>query len=709
MSLMSGSLMSAPLNGAPLVNNPHQMFTASPSMVPRGVPTAVNPAVAPRHPAPVIPDTGPDLSDDSPVEIAHQLGFNGGKPGTAVYHPTTPAPTIVYGVGSLVAIRQLDDPHSQYLLRGHDATVSAVDISPSGRLIASAQDPSRSKEGTGYILVWDFESRTPLYRLKGHTKGTFSVKFSYDDRWIASSGADGRVLIWDMQNGECAGGVKDVDEGELCSSVAWGEIHEAGTRRQAYELTAAYNSGVRGLRWGFEVRLMQYTLQQRGFQVPGAGGKLGGFVRNYLCSALVGGDLLCGTASGDVVVFGTRQGLYRTSFTVSSAGALSICAPHGDGSTVFVGAGDGRLRKISGADREWALQQEIQLSGGITSLSSSADGAELIAATSAGVLYRVLTADLGYTVAAEAHTGPVVAVAVPHDRSDRFASCSNDGVRVWDLSEYTTVCRFEVKPHTPSSLAFSVTIPSLLLTGWSDGAVRALDTNRDPGTLQWQVHTAHRGPVSSIAVADSFFVTGGEDGNVRVWALQTRECVACVQDHKRGVSKVLVDNTTTRIVHSISADRCLFTYDLAQKDTQVNSKQPRRIAAKNDATGAGFTGMCQRRNHEREIVGCTAEGRIVFYDIDYDRPVHVVVDRARIRANAVAVSPQGGFLCVAQQDGIIVLYSVQSDTADGINAVTQARCHSADVCAVEWTRDGKQLVTAGGGGDICVWNFFLPS
>jgi len=585
-----------------------------------------------------------------------------------------------------------------------------LDVSPSGRLIASAQDASRSKEGTGYIVVWDFESRKPLYRLKGHSKGTCCVKFSSDDRWVASSGADGRVLVWDMQNGECAGGIKDVDEGELCSSVAWGEIHDAGTRRQAYELTAAYNTGVRGLRWAFEVRLMQYTLQQRTFQVPGAGGKLGGFVRNYLCSALVSGDLLCGTASGDVVVFSTKQALYRTSFTVSSAGALSICAPPGAGSNVFVGAGDGRLRKISGADREWALLQEIQLTGGITSLSSSADGAELIAATSAGMLYRVLTTDLGFTVAAEAHTGPVTAVAVPHDRSDRFASCGSDGVvRVWDLSEYTVECRFEVKPHTPTCLAFSATQPSLLLTGWSDGAVRAVDTNRNPGTQEWQVHTAHRGAVSSIAVADSFFVTGGEDGNVRVWALQTRECVASVQDHKRGVSKVLVDNTTTRIFHSISADRCLFTYDLAQKDTHVNSKQPRRIAAKNDATGAGFTGMCQRRNHEREIVGCTAEGRIVFYDIDYDRPVHVVVDRARSRANAVTVSPQGGFLCVGQQDGIIVLYSMQGNTADGVHAVTQARCHAADVRAVEWTQDGKQLVTAGGGGDICIWNFFLPS
>eukprot|EP01065_Artemidia_motanka_P037707 TRINITY_DN4655_c0_g3_i1.p1 TRINITY_DN4655_c0_g3~~TRINITY_DN4655_c0_g3_i1.p1 ORF type:complete len:730 (+),score=150.92 TRINITY_DN4655_c0_g3_i1:66-2192(+) len=706
--------VAAPLHAAPMIRSPHQLIGSSPAMLPRPPVVADNPSIAPVHPTALQPASGADLGDDSPLEIAHVLGLNGSRSRCTVCHPTASPPTVVYGVGCLVAVRPIDDPHQQQLLRGHDATVSAVDVTASGRLIVSGQEASRTgKEGLGYVVVWDYASLTAVYRLRGHGKGVLCVCFSCDDRWVASSGGDGRLLIWDMQNGDCAGGVKDVGEGETCATIAWGEVTDAGTRNQAYELTAAYNTGVRGLRWSFEVRTMQYALQQRRFQVPGAGGKLGGFVRNYLCSALLpSGDLLCGTASGDIVVYGTRQALYRTSFTVSSAGALSVCASANchtpGGCVVFVGAGDGRLRKMVGTDREWVLQQEVQLKGGITSLTCGADGVELIAATSAGLMYRVLVADMACTVAGESHTAALVDAAVPRDRSDRFASCGEDGVvRLWDLSDYTTVSRFESRPHTPTSLCFASSPASLLLTGWSDGALRGVDCRSEHATAEWVLHTAHRGAVTCCAAADTYYLTAGADGMVRIWTRSNRECAGNLQDHKRPVAAVLIDTTTPRIIHSISADRCLHSYDLAQEDGQLNSRQPRRIATKNDATGSGFTSMCQRLDHEREIVATTAEGRILFYDIDYDRPVHVIVDRARARANCVALNPQGTHLCVAQQDGLIVIYQLVRDQAAGATAVAQGRCHSASAVRAIWSPDGKQIISLGGDGEICVWNFFL--
>lgn len=39
--------------------------------------------------------------------------------------------------------------------------------------------------------------------LRGHQRGVASVKFSPDGKWIASSGADSSVRIWEVDTGKC--------------------------------------------------------------------------------------------------------------------------------------------------------------------------------------------------------------------------------------------------------------------------------------------------------------------------------------------------------------------------------------------------------------------------------------------------------------------------------------------------------------------------
>ncbi len=74
------------------------------------------------------------------------------------------------------------------------------------------------------------------------------------------------------------------------------------------------------------------------------------------------------------------------------------------------------------------------------SLSLSNDKKELIAGTSGGKLYRMLTNDLSFMLHTDAHTGCINDLTFSSLRSDQFLSIDDNGaVKMWDLSEYKSV------------------------------------------------------------------------------------------------------------------------------------------------------------------------------------------------------------------------------------------------------------------------------
>lgn len=70
----------------------------------------------------------------------------------------------------------------------------------------------------------------------------------------------------------------------------------------------------------------------------------------------------------------------------------------------------------------------------------------------------------------------------------------------------------------------------MMLTGWRDGQIRSHDA--DTGTLLWSIDNAHAGGVTSLALSHNqrFLVTGGREGELRVWELRSRELVRVEDD-----------------------------------------------------------------------------------------------------------------------------------------------------------------------------------
>ncbi len=72
------------------------------------------------------------------LELEHSIGYNGKYQSTVHYHPHD-KDNVIYNIGGLLVIENIQDKHQQQFLRGHDMEISAISISNSGNLIATGQ------------------------------------------------------------------------------------------------------------------------------------------------------------------------------------------------------------------------------------------------------------------------------------------------------------------------------------------------------------------------------------------------------------------------------------------------------------------------------------------------------------------------------------------------------------------------------------------
>ncbi len=100
----------------------------------------------------------------------------------------------------------------------HPAVVWGLAVSPDGRHILSgtggsvATTPEALKIVPGddnSVRLWDASQGTLVHEMKGHTDAAYSLDISPDGKLAASAGWDGRICLWDLQTGERLSHVHD--------------------------------------------------------------------------------------------------------------------------------------------------------------------------------------------------------------------------------------------------------------------------------------------------------------------------------------------------------------------------------------------------------------------------------------------------------------------------------------------------------------------
>lgn len=614
------------------------------------------------------------------AELEHFCGYGGKHPNTVHYHPQQ-VETLIYAAAAAIIIENVNDPHKQEFLRGHDNEVSALDVSANGKLVASGQLGSLGRKGSvAPVLVWDFDNRQRYMEFPGLSYSVLCVKFSPDGRFLVATGADQAIFVWDVSTGEV---VHHNKTERACFMAVWGA--QTGGRYPSYELCTAYDSQVSIHQMAFDVSGMCYRLGGEAVQFPSSG-----LQRKHVCGLVYDGFLITGTTAGDMCVFSLATKVFRTALPVCNNGVSSLVL-HGD--VLYAAGGDGRVKAFRGRDTHWDVLAENVLEGGVVALTDSCDGAELVAGCRNGKVWRLLSSDLTATLQAATHTGEVTDLAFGTS-SDAVVTISNGGeVFFLNLSDYMPITATFCK--SPARSAVFTTTTGEILVGYDDGFLRAWSSQKGAGSQRprWELQ-AHRGGVTTVRENRDFIVTGGTDCSVRFWHRTTRELLTSFNNHRKPVADLLIDQAMPHLVHSGAEDKLLVTYDfknnrpLVQHATQESS----------------ITGLSQRKDREREVVSSSLDGKILFWDVDYADPTGCLEAPAGgppPRLRCCEVSPSGRYIAAGGDDAKLYIYDLASSSC-----IQECEGHVAGVTHVRWSPDQKQIVSAGKDGCVIIWNFF---
>jgi transcription initiation factor TFIID subunit 5 len=153
--------------------------------------------------------------------------FVGHEHGTDVvkFHPNN-AYCFTGGSDRLVRMWLLSTGAQVRLFTGHTGNITALACSPSGRILASADD-------AGSIILWDILPGRLLKRMRGHGKGgIWSLSWSVESNVLISGGADGTVRLWDATKAADAPGQgKLIGDGGAGAKIDVGGVQGVGKKK----------------------------------------------------------------------------------------------------------------------------------------------------------------------------------------------------------------------------------------------------------------------------------------------------------------------------------------------------------------------------------------------------------------------------------------------------------------------------------------------
>jgi WD40 repeat protein len=466
-----------------------------------------------------------------------------------------------------------------------NASVTALDISPTNKVALVAWAGVDKKEIATTLVLWDLASGEKLKTLESQGEHLITgVAFSPEGKRALSGSQTGILTLWDLAPGKKKAvlakrktpvlSVGFLPNGHAFAGVQEGQIlfwdSEGRLERELKGLSplslaaSADGKTVAGL--GFDRNVQVWNLatrKSRALRKDAQGNGLGTIaltadgkhclaVENFL-------DNTGTVEDSSITLWDTASGKERWSHKARFKGTAPIHV-HPDGKKAIVGGGanpfalydlaDGKLLRTWGGHKGAVNAVAIDARGNVFSAASDRTvkgwgpgGKELMTFTG--------------------HTGAINALALSADGAKIVTASTDKTLKLWDSDTGKDIRTFKGHDGNVTSLALS---PGgrLLLSGSDDRTLKLwnLQTGRALKTL-----VGHAERVNAVAFSpDSSWVASASDDNtVRLWPLQNKEDleVKVMEGHKRQVTCLAFSPDGKQLL-SGSQDQTLKLWDVAE-------------------------------------------------------------------------------------------------------------------------------------------------
>ena len=320
------------------------------------------------------------------IPLQGVIGFNGSVPRGVLLTGSGGSERLVYPLGSTVVIKQLASNEQSFLSDGHDRDISALALSPCGRLLASGQLTHLGFVST--VCVWELDSLTLRHRWSTHKGKVQSLSFSADSSLLVSLGGrdDMKLVVWDVATGTALCGSTAANES--CSTVRCLNVDS-----DRFVTAGAYN-------------LRVWSVDRVGRKLTFVDCQLGQLKRLIADVAIAADDALmyCATSTGDVLTVDVNAALYKGAQPAKLLvqGATAVIT-HRQSGGLLVGTGDGSVVLLTAAGK---VSKSATVSGAVTSLVLNAAGDHFFCGTDRSQLYLLSVAELECELRMTCHTGP---------------------------------------------------------------------------------------------------------------------------------------------------------------------------------------------------------------------------------------------------------------------------------------------------------------
>jgi WD40 repeat protein len=580
-------------------------------------------------------------------------------------------------------------------LKGHEEPVYLVAVSPNGKIAASAAGQT--------IKLWNLEKYKELATLSGHEQPITELQFSPNGNLLASRcgnpGKAGELFLWNISQPEKSAGKKL-------------EGHEAPITAMTFsrdgKLLASCSAEENNLgKAKMEARIWETESgkQKRSFEVPEIG--LG-----FMSIALSPDGKQFAVGSGGRAGAGAIHVV-----EIESGRDLQTFKGHNGWITALAFAGNNTL--ISGSRESdnpkvkiWDL--DTGKDRATMSLETEKDGVVAVRLLGDGKIFAAWTKievklwDLNGVQQSLALTGPLSADAVAFSADGNtlalphVSEANNVDIAVWDVPSAKDRGSFHYKGCDVRSLVFAPD-GQMLVSGWSDGAVRLLSARTAQESSSIPVHKPSHEQRTVLAVSPDgkYLASGGADGVVRLWNRST------------GESQDLIGHSAPITCLAFSPDSMeLYSGDRSKHDDSGGVVKVWNVA----------TGEDTKRNEGDKVAEITAvaispdgdrwawgnmRGEVKIFSRSGKAAKEVVTNALTV--NALAFSPDGKYLVIAVADQSIRIWNVTQRQ----DAFVIRGAHSGSVNSVAFSPDGKQFASVAGdeyigatptAGELKVWD-----